>query len=292
MSNPRITPLIALVVALFVTTTAWAQQPASRQPTATQQPGAPVSLREFHGWGRFLPGSWRKVRIRKERFGEEGKVNSVSVAEAKTTLMKVSEYDFQIKTESSIEVAGQKYVPAPKTTTRDYFGVPKAAPLKKVRLTDFILNGLKTKCELHEVAVVTDNSKRVTSFHIPLNGSGLVLRQNTLATSKDGTQLFQIDVDVLAQNMPLKVMADTMPCAYVRTVQVTADKQIVTMEAYSQAVPGGVVNQSVKVLDLKGQLVERQTIELIDYGLVVGNAEGQPRGRIFRLRNPARPPRK
>ncbi len=219
-------------------------------------------------------------------------MNSVSVAEAKTTLMKVSEYDFQIKTESSIEVAGQKYVPAPKTTTRDYFGVPKAAPLKKVRLTDFILNGLKTKCELHEVAVVTDNSKRVTSFHIPLNGSGLVLRQNTLATSKDGTQLFQIDVDVLAQNMPLKVMADTMPCAYVRTVQVTADKKIVTMEAYSQAVPGGVVNQSVKVLDLKGQLVERQTIELIDYGLVVGNAEGQPRGRIFRLRNPARPPRK
>ncbi len=113
-----------------------------------------------------------------------------------------------------------------------------------------------------------------------------MLRQNTIATSRDGQRLFQIDVDVLAQNMPLKIMADTMPCAYLRTVQVTGDKKVVTVEAYSQAVPGGVVSQSVKVLDRKGRLLERQTAELIDYGLTVGIPNGKTRIRRIRRRIP------
>ncbi len=272
----RIIPLISLLVAIFATTSSWAQESGA----------APLSLRDYHGWGRFLPGSWRKVRVRKEAFGDDGEVISVSVSETKTTLTKVNDHDFEILTESSIEVAGQKYVPAPQMSTRDYFGVPEAASPKKVRQTDYVLNGLRTKCEVYEVVVLTANSKRVTHFHVPDDGSGLVLRQNTIATSRDGQRLFQIDVDVLAQNMPLKIMADTMPCAYLRTVQVTGDKKVVTVEAYSQAVPGGVVSQSVKVLDRKGRLLERQTAELIDYGLTVGIPNGQTRIRRIRRRIP------
>ena len=76
-----------------------------------------------------------------------------------------------------------------------------------------------------------------------------------------------------------------MPCSYLRTVQETADKRIITIEAYCKAVPGGVVKQSVKVLDKSGRMLERDTAELIDYGRVsVKPTSGQLIPRVFRRR--------
>lgn len=201
-------------------------------------------------------------------------------------MVRVGMDSFELLTESTIEVAGRQYVPTPQRMTQNYFGVPKGSTVKPIRDSEYVLNGVKQKCRIYEVVVDKDNSRRLTRFYIAANGDPIILRQETTATDKDGQKMFEITADVVAIDMPLKVLANTIPCAYLRTVQESGDKQIITIEAYSEAVPGGVVSQSIKIRNSGGKMLERQTAELIDYGLgeMVKSTSIPLRNRVFRRR--------
>ncbi len=252
--------------------------------SAHGQDGGAVSLRKYHGWGRFPAGAWRLVRATKETFDQKGEVNNVTLTESRSTLTLVTANDFELNTETTIEVAGQRYVSQPQKSRRDFFGVPKTAKIKQVRETDLILNGLKTKCQIWEAVVNTNAARRVTRFHIPKSGPALIMQQNSVATGASSEQrLFEIDVKVLAVDMPHRVLANVLPCSVIRTVQQTKDKRIITLEAYSEAVPGGFVHQTMKMLDNDGRLLERQTAELVDYGRPQAAAPANNTGLRSRL---------
>ena len=45
-----------------------------------------ATIRKNHPWGRFRPGSWRRVRLVTETFDEQGKLTTTSIARTRTTL--------------------------------------------------------------------------------------------------------------------------------------------------------------------------------------------------------------
>ena len=68
-----------------------------------------------HAWDRFGIGSWKLVRVYTETLGENGDVESVSIADTKTTLDRADEEGFVLRVEATVEVAGKRFMAEPKT---------------------------------------------------------------------------------------------------------------------------------------------------------------------------------
>ena len=73
-------------------------------------------------------------------------------------------------------------------------------------------------------------------------------------------------VEVVALEMPEKVLTEIKPSSRVRTVVDYANgERQVTLEVHCQDVPGNVVSHTSKHLDEDGRVKQRSTLELVDY---------------------------
>lgn len=251
-----------------------------------------VIPREHHAWGRFPPGSWSKVRKWVEELDEKGTVKSASTTETKTTLIGVDQSGCTLQLEVTVEVAGKRFVAQPRQVRVEFDGADASnrAGLRKVGEKAWDLGGKDLKCATLE-ATVTNNDTRVASrLEYCDSVPPFVLRRETITTNPDGKQMLeQTTVEVIAIEMPQKVLAELKSAAHMRTVQKQPNGSTFTLEVVCLDVPGGVVSHTSKDLDASGRLVRRSTLELLDYAVADPSEEPRRTGGLFRHRSVRRP---
>lgn len=243
-----------------------------------------VIPREHHAWGRFPPGSWSKVRKWMEELDEKGNVKSASTTETKTTLIGVDEGGCTLQMEVTVEVAGKRFVAQPRQVRVEFDGgnASQRAGLHKVGEKAWDLGGKPVPCAALE-SVVTNDETRVTSkLEYCDSMPPFVLRRETVTATPDGKQVLEQTVmEVIAVEMPQKVLTELKTGAHMRTVQRQKSGSTFTLEVVCFDVPGGVVSHTSKDLNPAGKLVRRSTLELIDYGVADTSDATRRSGGVF-----------
>ena len=106
---------------------------------------------------------------------------------------------------------------------------------------------------------------------------------------KTNEPTYRAEVAVLALDMPGRVLTEIKPTSHVRTLETYSNgMRKLTVEVLCDSVPGGVIIHTLKQLDEAGTVVQRSTLDLIDYQVVVRPVEttkNQPRGRLRIFKN-------
>lgn len=227
--------------------------------------------RERHAWGRFPVNSWTKVRRVTDELDEKGVVTGSTTTETKSTLLEVTEKAFVLQTEVTVEVAGKRFTAQPKSATMGYSGESNGDNIafKKIGQEALDVGGAKTPCDVLEGTFGEGAAKMISTLHFSDRVAPFVLRRETKPAAGTPAQAArnQMTVDVIAVDMPFKVLAEYKNVAYVRTLQRQPKVTTFTLEIYCAEVPGGVVAHTSKELDATGRQIRRSTLELLDYGI-------------------------
>lgn len=234
----------------------------------------PAAARQRHAWGRFDEGSWKHVRVLSEQWDEKGEQAGLSTTETTSTIEKVIDQYFTLRLETSLEVGGKRVANDRKSVTQGYYGevAGQLATIRKTGDGEFTLQGRTIPVELHEVVISAGGrTKRTSAIQFSAKVFPHVLKRVTtepLPEGKDATTT----VEVMALEMPFRVLDELCPVAMVRTVESRPDGvSAITYEAQCPDVPGGTVWQSSKVTDSAGKVVRRSVLELLDF-----HVDGEP----------------
>jgi hypothetical protein len=252
------------------------------QGTFGQEPGMPAKL---HPWGRFEPGAWKLVQVVTETLNEQGQVVSISTSDTKTTLVEINGDGVTLEIQACMEVAGKRFEAEPQTIKQGFYGDAAVPNLKPKEPTDghVVIEDRKIPCKILQLAFEGPTGKTTTSIYYSASLAPYALKRETVsgnAESKNETQ-----VDVLALDMPVKVLGSIRSGSHVRTLCKTSKGTVTTLAVVLPEVPGGVVSHSCKEVDSTGRLLRRSTLELVNYGTEPEKEQGGPFNR-------KRPPRR
>jgi hypothetical protein len=259
---------IGLVVACCAITLADA-------PQTTQTELTP---RDLHVWGRFDPGTWKRVRIITETLNEKGVVVDTTTTETKTTLVRADAGRLALRIEATVEVAGRRFDSPPQTVEYGYYGEAPSqrSETKFIGSEPLTIDGRQVQCEVRQVVATSADQKQVTRMYLSNDVEPFVLKRETtlLKTAGKSDSDQETQVEVIALDMPYRVLRDIKSAAYERTVQETPRGTNITLDVTCVDVPGGIVARTGKEMNSKGQLVRRSTLELVDYRIVDNDDDG------------------
>ncbi len=247
--------------------------------------------RSHHAWGRFPVGSWKQVRVHNETLDAKGNVVEASTTETVTVLTAVDENGYTLEVDVTVEVAGKRFLVQPQIIHQGFSGETNGqrAELRPVHMASVVIDGREIPTEVRESVVNGDECRRVNTVYYSDSVEPYVLKRETTCTDANGeTTTSQTQVDVLALDMPVRLLNETMTSSHVKTVQKTAKGTAITLEVCCMDVPGGVVYHTAKELDSEGRVVRRGTLEIVDYSIAGDDNTGTGRGR----RNRDRPRRR
>ena len=243
--------------------------------------------RNKHSWGRFKPGSWRRVRVFSEDFDENGNVLSSSTKEATSTLLEVDDTTFTLHIEGSVQVAGEKIPSEPQTVKQTFNGeeVGKEIPVNSIGKGVVEINGESIECEIRKMVTNGGASKKTTIIHFSDEQAPYILRrETTYHSTMESTKSASSKVEVVALRMPFRILAETKTVSLVKIVNQHSSGSTETIEAHSTDVPGGVVSHTSNEKDRNGRIIRRSRLELVDFG--IGSNDEPVRKRILeRLRS-------
>jgi hypothetical protein len=237
-------------------------------PGLAQDGGATV---RHHPWGRFQPGAWKLVRSVTETLDEQGVVASTSVTETKTTLTKVDPDGVTLDVEMGLEVAGRQFDAQPQCLRQGLYGEAAASDLKvkTPKPAQVTIEDRKILCRVQQVEFSGPNSKTTVNIYYSDTVAPYLLKRDSVTTDAEGKEVLnETSLDVIALEMPYRVLSDIKTTAYIKTVQKHPKGMITTLAVTSPDVPGGVVSHTSKEIDKSGRLIRRSTLELTKYGLV------------------------
>ncbi|MBM3998153.1 MAG: hypothetical protein FJ297_01195 [Planctomycetes bacterium] len=272
----------ALLVLLFL---------APRIATAQQASEAEPEVHTFVEWESFGAGSWKQARIYRETFGEGGKLIGTSIADAKTTLQTIDERGFTLRADVTVEVAGRRFAAQPQVAWHGFHGESEgqvAQPHHAGQAT-FRLNGQAIPVDVFRITTAEGDLRRDTEAQCGVVFPHLFRKQSILidpsggaapanggrsavaALEKDANpkprEIDRVLVEVIATDLPHRVLSEWKPTAHVRTVRERPDARTVTLEVHCEEVPGRVVAHWSAKTDAAGRLIERSTLELTAYGM-------------------------
>ncbi|MFV1964298.1 MAG: hypothetical protein ACC628_02660 [Pirellulaceae bacterium] len=223
---------------------------------------------EFHAWARYGNGSWKLVRVLTETFDKDGRIESVSTTETKTTLVDVTDNRYTLNVETTVKVAGKRFPSEPKTVTQGLHGdtLGQTVTTRAGGVGDVVINGRRYRTRIKKIVINGDGMRRSDTLHFSDQVPPFVLKRETKGTDVEGNVLYDSSVQVMAVNMPFKVLTQIKPSSFVKTVQRQRNgSSTVAVEIHCADVPGSVVSHSWKELDGAGKVVRRKTLELVDY---------------------------
>ena len=120
------------------------------------------------------------------------------------------------------------------------------------------------------------HEKQVTQLFLSDDVEPYVLKRETHVFTADGKSSLdpQTTVEVIALDMPYKVLREMKSTAYERTIQQTSKGSNVTLDVICVDVPGGIVARTSKELNSDGHLVRRSMLEMVDYHVVDNDDDG------------------
>jgi hypothetical protein len=254
---------------------------AGAWPAAAQQMEFPP---EQHAWGKFPVGAWKYVRTTAETLNDKGHVTNVAITDTRTTLTAADDTSYTLRSEVTLDVLGRRIATTPHVAKYGYYGetLGQTISVKRVGDATLTIDGRTVPCELRQVSMNGDSGKLVSTLHYAHETAPFVLRRESsvdgAADDKRNTTL----VEVIALNLPYRVLGETRPVSYIKTTQNLPQGKKVTVEFHSADVPGGVVSHSANETDATGRVVRRSTLELLGFGQppaaeVVGGMTLRPR---------------
>jgi hypothetical protein len=254
---------------LFSLTVVWGEMPM------TPPPASELSARDLHVWGRFDPGTWKRVRIVTETLDDHGAVADTTTTESKTTLVRADAKRVTLRIEAMVNVAGKRFAIQPQVVEYGYYGESPNEPtdLKTLGSESLMVDGRQVPCRIEQVVASAGQQKQVTQMFLSDAVEPFVLKRETALFKKDGTgentlEDPQTTTEVIALDVPYKVLQEIKSTAYERTIQRSTRGTNVTLDVTSVDVPGGIVARTSKELDPVGRLLRRSTLELVDYQVV------------------------
>ncbi len=225
---------------------------------------------ECHPWGRFEPGAWKLVRVVTETFDEQGNTTGTSITETRTTLKEVGDKGVVLQVDVAVEIAGKRICAQPQTVRQAYHG---EADESSVQITDLgmgklAIEGREISCQIEQVESVGTHAKTLTRMHWNACAVPCTLkRESTMTDLKSGEVLSQSTVEVVALDMPCRVVDEIKSTAHLKTVVRHSQGTTTTLSVTSTDIPGGVIRHTAKEVDENGRLLRRSELELIDYDL-------------------------
>ena len=237
---------------------------AASSPLLAQTPAFPP---DHHPWGRFPIGSWKLVRVVSEAMDAQGRVATVTTTETKTTLVASDAASYTLRTDVTVEVAGRRFASAPQTSKHGYYGETPGQPVSVKQLGDsqLSLDGRMVACELRQAVVETEGTKRVSTIHYSSSLPPYQLRRETTAEGADDEKRATTVVEIVALNLPQRVVDEIKQATYVKTTHKHAQGSKLTLEVQCDDVPGGVVSHWSTETDAAGKMLRRSTLEMVDY---------------------------
>jgi len=248
---------------------------------------ARISARH-HSWARFQPGAWKLVRVVTESLDGGGHVTSVNTTETKTSLMRVDSDGVVLEVEVGVEVAGKQFDGLPQCIKQGFHGelAGSDAKFQPTAPAEVSIEDLKIPCRSQQIEVTSSASRTSINVFFSDTLSPYILRRQSKTTDLGGTNVLSETLsEVVALDMPQRVLSEIKNVACIKTVQKTPRGSVTTLAMSSGDVPGGVVYQTAKEADTTGRLARRSTLELLNYG---SRPETERTGLFGRKRPPRR----
>lgn len=237
-----------------------------------QGPEAMSSIGDKHSWAQFGLGSWKLVRVYTETLGQNGQVESASVTETKTTLDLVDETGYALKVEVTVEVAGKRFQAAPKHVAYGYHGELQGQAVEVKALGDghAEICGHKYTTGSRRIVINSDTAQSISTVEYSDTVAPYFLKRTTESIDNvTKTRSYQSVVEVVAVDMPEKVLTEVKSASHVKTIETFANGTTkVTLEVHCESVPGGVVSHTSKQLAADGKITQRSTLDLVDYAAI------------------------
>ena len=221
-------------------------------------------------WGRFQPGAWKVVRVVTETLDEQGQPASTSTIETRTTLQKVDDDGVTLEVEMGIQVAGKQFEGPLKCVRQGFHGEPAGAECKTKDpvASELVIENRAVPCRTQELEFSAKDEKTLVQMSYSDATAPYVLKRVSTTTDADGKEVTgENSMEVVALDVPRRILSQIRNTAQVSTVQKTPKGTIVTLAVTSPDVPGGVVSHESKETDAKGRLIRRSTLEITSFGL-------------------------
>jgi hypothetical protein len=204
-----------------------------------------------------------------EELDAAGNVVSVKTTETKTTLVSKNDSAFTLRVEDTVEVAGRRFPAEPKAVTLGFLGEVLDQTLRVSNLGqgEVTICGISYPCVIQQIVVTGERRRETTKTHYSVDVAPYVLQRKTRSTDEEGqSENYEAAVEVMAIDMPFKVLTQVKSVAFVRTVnRQGSGATTATVEVHCMDVPGAVVEHSSQERDASGRVVRRSTLALIDY---------------------------
>jgi hypothetical protein len=247
-----------------------------------------VIPRQQHPWGHFEPGSWKKVSVVTQNFDDKGQVVGTSITESKTTLEKADNDGITLKVESTVDVGGKRLESPQQKICQGYPGQPlgQTIELKSLASETVSVEGKDIRCQVWQLKNDNPDGQRVTKLFYSGSTAPYVLRRETQLFDKTNPKIsYDTTVEVVALEMPYKVLDEVHTVAYEKTTAKGSRGILTTVAVVSPDMPGGVVTQTTKEADASGKLLSRSTLEIVDYGVTGDENHPAQVRRRFLLRD-------
>ncbi len=254
---------------------------ASRFRAVTVVAADELELRLKHPWAGCRPGASKEVRVVSENLDASGNVVNRSTTVTRTTLQEVTVHDYALSIKVSVDVGGKKFDSSPQLVRQGFYGEfpGEAVTLRKLGDETLAFQGRNLPVETREVTISGERQRRVMSVACSRAAYPFQFRCSASTFSGDGkTPLATTQVEVVATEIPYRVLGEIRDVAFIRTTQThPKGTRTITLEVHSPDVPGGVVAHMSKEMDERGQTLRRSELELVAYdpGPVPANPRSQ-----------------
>ncbi len=242
--------------------------------------------RRYHPWGDFQPGAWKLVRVYTERLDQNGLVTGTSTTDTRTTLLQMDDQGITLEVATTVEVAGKRFDREPQTLDQGYWGQNESQTVRpgKIASAQLTIGEQSVPCKVQELELIGSSTRTTSKVYFSEDVTPHVLRRESTTTTRNGTEeIGKATQEVVALDMPFRVLSEIHPTAHVRSVNRHPKGTVYTLSISSDMVPGGVVSHWSKEVDRTGRVVRRSTLDLLDYGTEGGQVRtglfGRPRTR-------------
>jgi hypothetical protein len=219
---------------------------------------------------------------------EHGNVTSTSVDEIRSTLVKLDEEYYRIRIDVTAEVAGRRYDQEPMFVTKYFNGKDgrQSIALEDSSQDDVVIEGHSYPTERRSFLIEAVGVKSRCSIWYSPAVPPYILKMTTSYLDDTGKAQREVEMDVTAVDMPHKVLSEIKTTSHIRIRERSYARgcESTSVEVQCSEVPGWVVSRSSKMLDKDARVVQRTTLELIDFEIVRDRVE-RSRQRSPRLRD-------
>ena len=175
---------------------------------------------DWRDWSKFGKGSWKRVRSTTETFDRDGRVTSQTVTDRQTTLIERNERRITLRVATTVHVAGKRFESAPTLVVAGRFGESdgEQATLEKLPDDRVEFAGTLYECQRRRVRISGRESNRVVEWASSARFALAPLHRVETLRGPNDEPLATTTENVVAVNLPHKVLDETMPATYVRTI--------------------------------------------------------------------------